>query len=198
VYDLGRPALGALTVTDGTIVAATADGCLHAVDPAERTVRWRRPTEGLVCGAPAAAAGWLYVAGTDSRLWSLSLDGSQQAALDIDVPVHAAAVHDRGRLYIGGDDGRVRAFDVSGAHAGEPAPLWTSREVGGEVNGMAAADGMAVTTAGRTMTALDGESGQPRAWFTAESLITSAPVIANDLIYVASLDGVVSGLSVTA
>ena len=198
VFQLGSPALGALTVTNGTIVVASTEGCLYAVDPAERTVRWRRPTGGLVFGAPAAAAGWLYIAGTDGRLWSVSLDGSQHATLDLGVPVHAAAVHDRGRLYVGGSDGKVRAFDISGAYAGEPALLWTSREIDGEVSGIAAGGGMVVTTAGRTLTALDGASGQPRAWYTAETLITSAPVIANDLIYVASLDGTVSCLSIAA
>jgi len=193
---LGGPALGTLTVADGTIIAASAEGCVYAIDPADRTIRWRRPTGGLVFGAPGVGAGWLYLAGTDGRLWSVRIDGSQHATLDMGVPVHAAVVHDEGRLYVGGADGRVRAFNVSGGFAAEPALLWTSPEIGGEVSGIAAQGGTVVATAGRTLTVLDRASGNRRAWSSAGTSITAAPVIAENLIYTASLDGTVACLSV--
>jgi outer membrane protein assembly factor BamB len=198
VCDLGGPALGTLTVADGTIIAASAEGCVYAIDPADRTIRWRRPTGGLVFGAPAVGAGWLYIAGTDGRLWSVRIDGSQHATLDIGVPVHAALVHDHGRLYVGGADGRVRAFNISDSFAAEPTLLWTSPEIGGEVGGIAARGGTVVATAGRTLTVLDGASGNRRAWSSAGTLITAAPVMIENLIYVASLDGTVSCLSMAS
>ncbi len=196
--DLGGPALGTLTVAAGLVIATSAEGCVHAIDAADGKVRWRLPTGGLVFGAPAAVAGWLYVAGTDGRLWSVRTDGSQRATLDIGVPVHAAPVHDRGRLYVGGGDGRVRAFDISGRHAAKPALLWPSRELGGEVSGIAAAGGTVVAAAGGTLAALDGASGERRMSSSAGTLITAAPVMIDDLVYVAGLDGTVCCLSMAA
>lgn len=194
---LRAPALGTLTVADGIIFAANAEGFVYAIDTADRIVRWRRPTGGLVFGAPAAVAGWLYIAGTDGRLWSVNIDTGQYTMLDVGVPVHAAPVHDRGRLYVGGGDGKVRAFDISGAFEGEPELRWTSREMGGEVSGIAARGGTVAVTAGRTLTALD-TSGKRRAWSQADTLITAAPAMIEDLIYVASLDGTVSCLSLAS
>jgi|GEM_PF-755998 len=194
---LGGPALGTLTVADGTIIATSAEGCVYAIDPAERTVRWRRPTSGLVFGAPAVAAGWLYIAGTDGQLWSVRINDGEQAALDIGAPVHATVVHDRGRLYVGGADGRVRSFSVAGGSAAEPRRLWMSPEIG-EISGLAARDGTVVIATGHALTALDGAGGSRRELASARTLITAAPVIAENLIYVAGLDGTVSCLSLTA
>jgi outer membrane protein assembly factor BamB len=193
--ELGVPVAGTLTIADGVIVAASAEGVIYAIDPADGAIRWRRPTGGLVFGAPAAVAGWLYLGGTDGRLWFGRVDGRQHATLDIGVPVHAGVVHDRGRLYVGGADGKVRAFAVSGPAEVAPALLWTSPGIGGEVSGIAAHGGAVVAAAGRTLTALDADSGQRRAWFTAETLITANPVIAKDLTYIAALDGAVSCLA---
>jgi eukaryotic-like serine/threonine-protein kinase len=195
--DLGGPALGALAVGDRMVIAADAEGCVYAIDTSSRDVRWRQPTGGLVFGAPSPVAGWLYIAGTDGRLYSVRLDGSQRALLDIGAAVHAAPVHDRGRLYIGGGDGKLRAFDISGPCAAEPAPLWTC-ELGSEISGIAALGGTVVAAAGRTLTVLDEATGQPRASFSAAALITAAPVMTGDLVYVASLDGTVSCLSMAA
>jgi hypothetical protein len=195
--ELGRPALGALAVTGGVLVAASAEGCAYAIDLAAGTVRWRVPTDGLLFGAPAVAGDWLYFAGTDGQLRSVRADTGRVARLDIGVPVHAAPVHDRGRLYLGGGDGRVRAFDIAGDAAGTPRPLWTSREIG-EVSGITARGGLVVAAAGRTVTALDGVSGERSAWSTARTLIAAAPVITGKHVYVASLDGTVCCLSLAA
>jgi|ERR1035441_1892815 outer membrane protein assembly factor BamB len=194
--DLGVPALGTLTVADGTVIAASAEGCVYAIDTAERAVRWHLPTSGLIFGAPAAVAGWLYIAGTDGQLWSARIDDRRRRTmLDIGAPVHTAPVHDRGRLYVGGGDGKVRAFDISGTCAAKPALLWTRGVIGGEVSGIAALGGTVVAAAGRTLTALDGASGEPRASSSPGTLMTAAPVLNEDLVYVAGLDGTVSCLS---
>jgi outer membrane protein assembly factor BamB len=194
--DLGVPALGTLTVADGTVIAASAEGCVYAIGTAERAVRWQLPTSGLVFGAPAAVAGWLYIAGTDGQLWSARIDDRRRRAmLDIGAPVHTAPVHDRGRLYVAGGDGMVRAFDISGRCAATPTLLWASGEIGGEVSGIAALGGTVVVAAGRTLTALDGASGESVASSSPGTLMTAAPVMNNDLVYVAGLDGTVSCLS---
>jgi outer membrane protein assembly factor BamB len=200
--DLGVPALGTLTIVDGIVIAANAEGCVYAIDTTGN-VRWRLPTTGLVFGAPAAVAGWLYISGTDGRLRTVRIDGSHRSTLDIGVPVHTDVVHDRGRLYVGGGDGMIRAFDISGTFAAEPALLWTSRELGDEISGIAALGGAVVVAAGRTLTALDGATGQLRASspvgaFPTGALITASPVMTEGHVYVASLDGTVSCLSLVA
>jgi hypothetical protein len=67
--------------------------------------------------------------------------------------------------------------------------------IGGEVSGIAALGGTVVAAAGRTLTALDGASGEPRASSSPGTLMTAAPVLNEDLVYVAGLDGTVSCLS---
>jgi outer membrane protein assembly factor BamB len=90
----------------------------------------------------------------------------------------------------------IRAFDISGTFAAEPALLWTGRELGGEISGIAALGGAVVVAAGRTLTALDGATGQLRASSpVAGALITASPVMTEGHVYVASLDGTVSCLS---
>jgi PQQ-like domain len=164
------------------------------IRPAARVSRPLLTTRGLVFGAPAAAGGWLYIAGTDGRIWSARLDAAQDdeakhAVLDIGVPVHAAPVVDHGRLYVGGSDGKVRVFGVSRDAASAPALLWTSPELGGEVSGIAARDGTVVAAAGRSLSMLDGTGHHPIAW-SAEGLISGAPVLTDDYIYVTSLNAV--------
>ena len=194
VCQLRVPAVGALTVADGLLVAATADGNVYVIPPNTGKSRWLLRTGGLVFGAPAVAAGWLYIAGTDGRLWSARLHGTERVVLDIGVPVHAAPVHHRGRLYVGGSDGKVRVLDVSGEAAGAPTELWTIPGLGGEVSGIAAHGETVVATAGRSLTVLDGTGRQRVAWSQA-ALISGAPAMTDDFIYVTSLNGAVTCLS---
>jgi hypothetical protein len=195
VCELHVPALGLFAAGDGKLVAATAAGTVYLVRPDSGRVR-PLPVRGLVFGAPAAAAGWLYTACADGRLWSTRLDetrdgGARHMVLDIGVPVHAAPVHDRGRLYVGASDGKVRVFSVAGDAAGMPKLLWTSQQLRGEVSGIAVRDGTVMVAAGRSLSVLDGAGHHPIPW-SARGLISGAPALTDDFICVTSLDGTVS------
>jgi outer membrane protein assembly factor BamB len=196
VCRLDGPVLGTLSAADGVLIVASAEGWVYAIDPDDRAVRRLCQPGGPVFGAPATVGGRVHIAGSDGRLWSVRVDGGEPAVLDIGVPVHASVVHDRGLLYVGGSDGMVRAYGIAGT--GEPVPLWLSEEIGGEVSGVAVCDGTVVAAAGRTLTALDGTTGERRARFLAKTLITAAPVMKDGLIYIASLDGAVSCLAMTS
>jgi outer membrane protein assembly factor BamB len=75
--------------------------------------------------------------------------------------VHSAPLYDSGRLYVGGSDGVVRAFEVSGDHAGQPTPIWSRPpKVGDEVSGMAAARGRVYVTTDGMVAELDGDTGR--------------------------------------
>ena len=97
---------------------------------------------------------------------------------------------------MGGCDGKVRAYDISGGFAGKRA-VWVTQDLGGEVSGLAVHSGTVVAAAGRVLTALDRDTAERRVLYTAATLITAAPVTIAGLIYVASLDGTVCCLSMT-
>jgi len=197
--ELGEPALGALTVADDVLFAASAQGFIHAIDVVNRRERWRLDIGGLVHAAPVAAKGWLYFSGTDGLLWSVDIDDRlERTAVELGAPVHAAPLYVGGRLYVGGSDGVVRAFDVSGDFAGQPSELWPrAPKVGEEVGGLAAARGRVYVATDGMLVELDGDTGRQGLRLPVGSSITAAPVAVGNYLYVASLDGVVSCLSMS-
>lgn len=197
MFELGEPALGALTVAEGVLFAASAGGGVHAIDINDRQERWRLDIGGLVHAAPVAADGWLYFSGTDGMLWSVGIDDHRRrTTVEIGVPLHAAPLYADGRLYVGGSDGVVRAFDVSGGHAGRPVERWPRPpKVGDEVSGLAAARGRVYAATDGMLVELDGDTGRQGMRLEVGSSVTAAPLAARNFVYVAGLDGVVSCLS---
>jgi len=103
-------------------------------------------------------------------------------------------VHDGGRLYVGGSDGVVRAYDITHQRRHGPVLLWRC-PLGDEVAGLAAADGFVYAAAGYRLMRLDGVTGQPYQLFQLDCLIGAAPTISGRLGYVAGLGGIVKCLA---
>lgn len=118
----------AVVVPDGTMRFA-AGRALYSVDP-ELTVRWRLDFGGKVFSSPAASSdGTVFVGCQDNGVYSVNAEGGVRWRSSTGGDVDASPVIDeaRGRVYVGSDDGAVRAFAT-----GDGAEIWTAH-VGGYV-----------------------------------------------------------------
>jgi outer membrane protein assembly factor BamB len=190
------PALGPVTAAFGTVFAVSAER-IFAIDKSSRHVRWSCPVAGLVYTPLVAAGDTLYFAGTDGMLYSIGANARGRAeSVRIGVPAHNAMACDweRKLLYVGGADGAVRAFDISGVRA-KPVLQWTCG-IGDEIGGITSANGVLYCTADSKIVVLDSGSGAPGRWLDVGSVIVGAPAIYQNSAYVASLDGFIRCLAI--
>jgi outer membrane protein assembly factor BamB len=190
------PALGPVTEASGTVFAVSSER-VFAIDRAGGHVRWDCAVAGLVYTPLVEARGTLYFAGTDGTLYSIGAHARGKAeSVPIGVPAHGAMACDRERrlLYVGGADGAVRAFDISGAHT-KPVLQWT-RGIGDEIGGITSLDGVLYCAADGKVVVLDGGDGTPGRWVNVGSVIVGAPAVYRNLVYVASLDGFIRCLAI--
>jgi eukaryotic-like serine/threonine-protein kinase len=186
---------GALAATARTVFVADAAGSVHVIDAVTGRHLKEVRTAGRVLGAPVAVADRLYVTGTDGKLRVVAIeDGYEYAPVDLgDAPVHAAAVHSAGVLYIGGSDGLVHAYGVGWPDGRGPVRRWPPRALGDEIIGLAAAGGLVYAAAGYRLVELDGATGAPRRdLLRLNCLVGAAPVICGRFGYVVGLGGVVT------
>lgn len=121
------PAIG----VDGSVLAASNGGVLHALDPATGADRWTvdggGPYGSDLSTTPAVRAdGTILWPAPRGRLVALTRDGRQRWSLDLGgFVLSPALVGDR--AYVATMRGRLVALDVSGA---SPCTLWTL-ELGG-------------------------------------------------------------------
>jgi serine/threonine protein kinase/outer membrane protein assembly factor BamB len=190
LYSMREPALGPI-VADRDRVFAVGREHIFAIDTASGQSHQQFALPGLVYSAPVAAAGMLYFADTDGMLHSANLQTGRLAEpVRIGAPVHGAMAYDRGRrvLYVGGADGSIRAFDISGGQDTGPVLRW-SRSIGDEIGGIKPADNAIYCAADSKLVALHKNTGESLKSMEVGSPIAGAPVIYGNSIFVASLDG---------
>jgi serine/threonine protein kinase/outer membrane protein assembly factor BamB len=190
LYSMREPALGPLAA-DRDRVFAVGREHIFAIDTTRGESRQRYALPGLVYSTPVAAAGMLYFADTDGILHSAHIQTGRQAApVRIGAPVHGAMAYHQGRrvLYVGGADGILRAFDISGGQDTGPVLRW-SRQVGDEIGGIRPDDGAIYCASDSKIMMLHPDRGEPLKWLEVGSPIVGAPAIYRNSICVASLDG---------
>ena len=195
VHTMPGPALGPVAARPGTVFAVSSER-VFAIDSDSGQSRWGLPVPGLVYTAPVEVGDTLYFAGTDGMLYSVSAQARRLESVRIGVPVHGAMACDREKrlLYVGGADGAVRAFDISGAHA-KPVLQWT-RGIGDEIGGITSANGALYCAADGKIVLLDASSGAPGGGVNVGSVIVGAPAVYRNWVYAASLDGSIRCLAV--
>lgn len=168
---------GAVAVADGTVVAGTRSGLVHAVDAATGESRWSARTDREIRAAPTVVDGVAYVANfsgsvlafdlaTGDRRWSAGTDARIETPLAATADTVYAANADGVVYALATDDGSERwAQPLEAATAGAP---------------VRAGDAVLVGT-GRPggVVALDAESGTRRWEFSTEAAVDT-PVLALD------------------
>ncbi|MBK9714939.1 MAG: PQQ-binding-like beta-propeller repeat protein [Kouleothrix sp.] len=172
-----------------TVTIGTLDGALVGLDASNGGVRWRQESISSQFGAPSSGAGQIFV-GNDHGdvfciipesgvvLWQRSLGrGIQQAP-----------TRNNDRLVVTTRDGFVYVLQ-----AGSGEVLW-GRRVSEGLGAPTVGDGGVFVAEGRTLSALDWNTGTLKWSFTAASEILTQPAIAGDLVLVGTERGVLYGL----
>jgi outer membrane protein assembly factor BamB len=190
LYSMREPALGPLAA-DRDRVFAVGREHIFAIDATRGESGQQFALPGLVYSTPVAAAGMLYFADTDGILHSAHIQTGRQAEpVRIGAPVHGAMAYDRARrvLYVGGADGVLRAFDISGGQDAGPALRW-SRRIGDEIGGIRPGDSAIYCASDSKVMMLHPDRGESLKWLEVGSPVVGAPAIYRNCICVASLDG---------
>ncbi len=166
----------ALAIADGTVVAGTRNGRVHAVDAASGERLWSAGTEGAIYAAPTVVGGTAYVAdfygtvfafdlATGDRKWTVETEARIETPLAATADTVYAANVD-GVVYAVAADGTERwATTLEAAVAGAPVRAGDAVIVGTKRSG--------------GVVALDAESGDRRWGFPTDAAVT-APVLALD------------------
>ncbi|HWA59771.1 MAG TPA: PQQ-binding-like beta-propeller repeat protein [Caulobacteraceae bacterium] len=150
-FETGHMVAASPTVADGAVHIGSRDGFFYVLDEATGALRWRFRADAGVTSTAAVADGLAWFQSDAGTLYCLDLAGRKvrwTAKLGPDVafpsayPASGQADYWRsspllydGRIYIGGGDGTVRAFDARSGRA-----LWSFR-TGGRVRATPATDG---------------------------------------------------------
>ena len=176
---------GPVIAADGSILAASNAGVLHALDPADGSDRWKFDGGGsygndLSTSAAVLSDGTILWPGPHDKLYALSRTGQLLWSEDFDGLVLSPAIGSAGRVYVADMSGRVTALDVvNGRHT----RAWTVKTADASYGSPAiAADGTIYTTAGNSLYAITdgGGSGEVRWSFTAKDQVEVSPAVADD------------------
>ena len=188
-----------------TLVAASHDGVLRALDPESGDLRWAfRPDSafGASIGGrhyqstPALLPGGL-VAAADDKGTVVALDlatGRLAWSVEMGAAVTADLVAASGELFVSTERGLLLALGEGGAerwrYQAAPMVKLASVSVGLDLVAVGGTDGV--------LRGLDPETGQVRWTFTTDGAITSAPAVASGggrgVVYVGGMDRRVVGL----
>ncbi|MEV6596419.1 PQQ-binding-like beta-propeller repeat protein [Actinoplanes sp. NPDC051346] len=183
----GRPITGRPAVANGLLYFGNQSGTFYAVDRKSRSVRWKYETGSSVTSSPVVVDDVVYVASQGSAqqggyVYALSGDrGLLRWKAPVSVEFSSPAVVGDA-LYIGGSDGAVYSFDLTGRERWRFATkgvIWgTPAVVAGTVY-VGSADG--------NMYALDTKTGAKR-WATRVGDVRSSPTVVDGTVIFGSGD----------
>lgn len=202
--------MGAPVYNSGTVYFGADDGKVYAVDVKSHSVKpgWPFQANDSIWAAPLFAGGKLYVASmghqlycldgtTGAQIWSFQSKGAMAAQPEL----NAAGT----TLYIGDFDANVYAIDAATGKAVSGFSFRASNWIWSDV--LVTPDRLYVTSLDGSLYALDPATGTviPSFPFTPQSPFTSvqsgrlraAPVLAGDLVVIASDTGIVTAVNGT-
>jgi outer membrane protein assembly factor BamB len=170
------------SVLDGTIYIASQSSSVYAFDVATGKQIWSNQTDGPIFSSPAIAGGVVYV-GTDSgKLLAISAKSGQLGwSFKTEGGVFSSPAISGNFVYITSRGGKTYAVDITTHKA-----KW-SYDAGGDASPAVANGLVFVGSADGGLYALDAINGGDPVWlFPTGAPITTSPVIADGIVYVAS------------
>lgn len=189
--DIGGSIIGGLVVANGYVYFGASDGSVYALDAVDGHKLWTFETGGKIWSTPTVDGDTLFIGGFDRKLYALdTADGTQKWMFETEGTIVSTPVVSGGRVYIGSFDRRVYAVDVK---SGEE--VWRFPETADEENAPIGWFWATLLVYDDTVYApnLDGRvyvlnttSGNRIRDFDLEGPISSAPVLVNDHVIVAT------------
>jgi len=177
----------------GLVLLGGEDGVLYALDRHDGNRRWAYATGGAIYVAPAVAGDLVYCPSHDGALYAVSLaDGSLVWRFATGGWLHSAPTVAEGVVYFGSGDTRVYALD-----AATGAPIW---EAG--IPTLDVVESSPAVVAGRVLVGsgdsrlycLAAASGGRYWFYSAPDAIVARPLVSDDTVYVAAMDGTLAAL----
>lgn len=190
--DLGGPVDSAPAVIGGIVFAATSVGTIHALDARTGQERWRAVIGQPIVSSPCTDGERVYFGAVDGYIYALNAENGQPAwKVRTGRSVIAPPLVIDGKVICGSTDGRLYAVQADSG-----AVVWTT-DPGGEIHAGAAASEDTVVYADwdRHVTAVSladgtplwGKPARPTGAYLADGPIVACPVIAGQMVIVASL-----------
>ena len=189
--DIGGNIIGGLVVTREMVYFGASDGKVYALDAVDGHKLWDYPSEGKFWSTPAVSGDTIFIGGFDRKLYAINAaDGSEKWVFETEGTIVSTPVVSGGTVYVGSFDRHVYAVDATSGEQVWRYPaseeevntpigwFWATPVVhNGEV--------YAPNLDGRVYV-LDAASGRRISDFDLGAPISSAPVLVNDLLIVAT------------
>ena len=193
--------LSSPAVWNGKVYFGSGDGNIYALDAATGSVKWKFHTGDVVHASPAIADGRLYIGSWDSYFYALDANSGKQlwrfkTGEDPDihnqVGIQSSATVAQGMVYFGCRDSNLYALD-----AATGAKKWVFNNKGSWViTTPFVRDGKLYFATSDTalMQIVDAQTGASIDTIKFHWPIFASPVLAGNLLYVASHDGQLVGV----
>ncbi len=177
---------GSATIESGILYAGAYDNNLYALDATKGQFLWKYPVNGGVISKPLIAEGQLLFGSEDGKLYSLQpATGRKNWEFPTGAPIRSSPKYSEGHVFFGSDDKNFYAVNIStnrkswaiqteGAIRSTPFLGTDLLYFGCESNEFVCAD----------------FRGQVKWRFWTKRPVTSSPIVAEGIVYFASLDGI--------
>jgi len=193
-YDLRSTVSGGIAVDNDTVFIGSSNGNLSALDAGNGSLKWGFSTENEVWATPAVVGGVVYFGSLDHSLYTLNAaDGTKKWSFKTGGGIASTPLVVEGVVYVGSFDNKFYAID-----ADTGTQKWVFEGAGNWFWSQAAYNNGTIYAGclDRKVYAIDAGNGT-MVWpkpFDAGSLIKASPVIAGEMLVVASEVGTVYGL----
>lgn len=186
---VGGPVRTAPAVAGSTVYVGGSDGTLSALSTQTGRTRWQTTVDEASTDAavttPTLAGDRVFVGSASGRLYAFGTGGRRRWRAEVESEIGSAAAVFDGTVYVGSDDGRVHALDVS-----DGTRRWEA-EADGRVVGSPAVSREAVyapSTDGR-LYAFDRDDGAAQWAVETNDAILGSPALGGNTLYAGSRDG---------
>lgn len=118
--NVGAGVVGGLTVANGNVYFAAANGTVYALDAADGFKRWSHETGDKVWSAPTVAGDTIYLTTFERKVYALgATNGEEKWVYETEGALSAPAVVADGMVYVGGYDRNMYALNAATGQ-----PVW--------------------------------------------------------------------------
>lgn len=178
-------------ITANTLVFGTLDGSVIALNATDGNLRWKKDSGTSLYGAPGAGAGQIFVGDANGNVFCLDpASGAiiwQQRVIGA---VQQAPLRSNDRLIVTTVKGYLYVLQ-----AGSGAIIW-GRQVSEDMQAPSVGAGTIFVSVGRSLLALDWNSGATAWRYEAESEVTTQPVVAGNMVLIGTERGMLRGISI--
>ncbi|WP_394739689.1 outer membrane protein assembly factor BamB family protein [Natronococcus roseus] len=155
-----------------------------ALDPEDGSERWRRDVFGQLLDHPAALGVHGFAVATEpGKVDAIGERGVAYARWELPARPSGPPTADKDVVYVPCHDGETYALTVDDAGDTVSETAW-SAETGQVSTGLAVADDLVLAVAGRTLRAIDADSGQQRWEFGIGDSSRTAPAVGRETVFV--------------